>query len=71
MKKMIALLLALLLPLGASAETIREQVNAPEHANGHWTSNTGHTVITMDAEVMIPETDHVHTWAVLGRDANY
>ena len=48
MKKMITILLALLLPLCASAETLREQVNAPEHATGRWTSNTGHTVITMD-----------------------
>ena len=71
MKKVIAILLALLLPLCASAETLREQVNAPEHATGRWTSNTGHTVITMDAVVIIPETDHVHTWAVSGRDANY
>ena len=71
MKKVIAILLALLLPMCASAETLREQVNAPEHATGRWTSNTEHTVITMDAVVMIPETDHVHTWAVSGRDANY
>ena len=54
MKKVIAVLLALLLPLCASAETLREQVNAPEHATGRWTSNTGHTVITMDAVVIIP-----------------
>lgn len=71
MKKWIALLLLLMLPLCASAETLQEQVNAPEHATGRWTSNTGNTVITMDAVVMIPETDHVHTWAVSGRDANY
>ncbi len=71
MKRMIAILFALMLPLCASAETLREQVNAPEHTSGRWTSNTGHTIITMDAVVMMPDTDYVHTYAVSGRDANY
>lgn len=71
MKRMIAFLLALLLPLCTSAETLREQVNAPEHTSGHWTSNTGHTIITMDAVVVVPDTDHVNTYAVSGRDSNY
>lgn len=71
MKRMIAFLIALMLPLCAGAETIRERVNAPKNASGRWTSKTENTIITMDATVVIPNTDHVHTWAVSGRDANY
>ena len=71
MKKMIALLLALMLPLCASAETLREQLNVLEHATGRWESNTGHTIITMDAAVIVPEVDCIHTYAVSGRDVNY
>ena len=72
MKKMIAIiLLALMLPICASAETLRDQLDVPEHASGRWTSNTGNTIITMDAVVIVPDTDHVNTYAVSGRDANY
>ena len=69
MKKLIALLLALMLPLCASAETIREQVNAPKAYVATYYSNTGKTEIIVDAVVCMPETDHVHTYGIAGRDA--
>lgn len=70
MKKMMAALLvfALLCP-SALADTIRERVGAPERATGEWYSNTGNTRITVDAVVIVPETESVNTYAVSARDA--
>lgn len=59
MKKVIAILLALLLPLCASAETLREQVNAPEHITVSIASNTGKTVINIDAPVYVPDVEQL------------
>lgn len=72
MKKFSVLLLVLLLICtSACAQTVREQVNAPERANGQWQSRTGHTRITMDAVVIVPDVVSLHTYAVAGRDANH
>ena len=56
MKKIISLVLmcCILLPLCASAETIREQINAPETCQAEYFSNTGRTKITVDAAVNVP-----------------
>lgn len=59
MKKVIAILLAMLLPLCASAETLREQVNAPEHITVSIASNTGKTVINIDAPVYVPDVEQL------------
>ena len=59
MKKVIAILLAMLLPLCASAETLREQVNAPEHIIVSIASNTGKTVINIDAPVYVPDVEQL------------
>lgn len=68
MKKVIAILLALLLPLCASAETIKEQINAPETCQAEYFSNTGRTKITVDAAVYVPEVERIPTYAVTVRD---
>ena len=40
MKKVIAILFVLLLPLGASAETIAQKIGAPEYvSDAHWEAN--------------------------------
>lgn len=69
MKKAIAMILALmLLSSSALADTVREQVNAPERATGEWYSNTGRTRVTVDAVVIVPEVSSIGTYAVSGRD---
>ncbi|MBR6787067.1 MAG: hypothetical protein IKM26_04025, partial [Clostridia bacterium] len=59
MKKMIAILLALLLPLGASAETIAQQISAPKHVFETWTSNSGKLTVYLDADVVIPAVEEI------------
>ena len=68
MKKLIALLLALMLPLCASAETIREQVNAPETYEATYYSNTKRTKITVDAQIIVPDVEQIPLYAVYSRD---
>lgn len=69
MKKVIALLLALMLPLCASAETIAQQINAPSVYQAEYYSNTGKSAVLVDAVVYVPDVESVHTYAVTGRDA--
>ncbi len=72
MKKFSVMLLVLLLiSTSACAQTVREQVNAPERATGQWQSNTGHTRITMDAAVIVPDIVSLNTYAVAGRDVTH
>ena len=59
MKKVIALLLALLLPLGASAETIAQKIGAPEYVSDSFVSYTGKTIITVEANVEVPEVEYI------------
>ena len=68
MKKIIALLIAMLLPICASAETIAQQINAPFTYQAEYQSNTGRTKITVDAAVYVPEVDVIPTYAVSVRD---
>lgn len=68
MKKLIALLLALMLPLCASAETLREQLSAPETYEATYYSNTKRTQITVDAAVYVPDVAQVPIYAVTVRD---
>lgn len=64
MKKVIALLLALLLPVCASAESLQERAAAPERLQTVFTSNTGKTEITVNAAVEIPTAGNVPIVAV-------
>lgn len=69
MKRMIVMLLALLLLASqASAETLREQVGAPETYQNTYYSNTKRTQITVDAKVVVPDVTEVSTYAVTVRD---
>ena len=60
MKKIISFLLALLMPICAGAETLSQQLDAPEHVTASYASNTGKTVIEIDAPVYIPETNQMY-----------
>ena len=64
MKRFACLLLALFLPLTALAETIAEQMHAPEHITDTLWSNTGKTEITVDADVLVPQVSAVPLWEV-------
>lgn len=70
MKRLLSLVLVccILLPLCASAETIKEQINAPETCQAEYFSNTGRTKITVDAAVYVPEVERIPTYAVTVRD---
>ncbi len=71
MKRLISLSLSLLLLLLASlasAETLREQVGAPETYQNTYYSNTGRTQIAVDARVEVPDVTVVPTYAVTVRD---
>ena len=52
----LALLLALsALCLTASAQSVPEQVQAPEHVQGTYQSPTGRTTVSLDAQVVVPQ----------------
>lgn len=65
MKKLLALILALMLPVCAVAETIAQSVHAPEKVELVLTSNTGNTKISIDATVEVPEVGTVSVYEVL------
>ena len=67
MKKIIALLLALMLPVCAGAETLQDRLSAPSHVVDTFKSNTGKTVITVDAEVHVPDADRIPVYSVTPR----
>ena len=62
MKRLLFLLLVLFLPLTALAEDI------PVHVTEQLSSNTGHTTITIDAEVIVPEVEAVPRYQVRLRE---
>ena len=64
MKKIIALLLALILPVCAGAETIFQETCAPETVTDVFTSNTGNIQITIDASVELPDAEQVSVYEV-------
>ena len=57
MKRWMALTLCLLCAfcLTASAQSIPEQVQAPEHITGTYTSPSGRTTVSLDAQVVVPQ----------------
>ena len=57
---MIAILIALMLPLCAGAETIAQQISAPEYITASFASNTGKTVINIDASVYVPDVEQLY-----------
>lgn len=61
MKRLLSLVLmcCFFLPLCAGAETIKDQVASPDTIQTTFSSNTGKTVITIDAVVHMPEVEEV------------
>ena len=57
MKRLIALLLALCLPVSALAETVAERVGAPETWQGEFATNTGKSRVYVDMTVQVPDAD--------------
>lgn len=64
MKRLLCLLLIFSLPVTALADTIAERVNAPEHWQGEFQSNTGRTHIYVAMTVEVPEADAFPIYAV-------
>lgn len=58
----------LLLPLCASAESIKDQINAPDTYQAEYQSNSGRTRITVDAAIYVPDVEVVPTYAVTVHD---
>lgn len=70
MKRILSLFLVIGLLLSASfahAETVREQVNAPERMEANLSSNTGKTTITVDAPIHVPDTASLYIIPVTNR----
>ncbi len=68
MKRLLAFICALLLPVCAGAETIARQIGAPQTCQAEYYSNTGRTKVTVDAAVYVPEVENIATYAVTIRD---
>lgn len=68
MKRLLAIICALLLPACACAETIAQQIGAPEIYQAEYASNTGRTKVTVDAKVYVPAVERIATYAVAIRD---
>ncbi len=60
MKKMLALFFVLLIPLSACADTAESQFNVPAQVIETITSNTGKTVITLNATVHVPTVQQMY-----------
>ena len=60
MKKTISLILIIcLLLLGISLADVRSQIDAPTNYQAVWQSNTGKTIVTVQAAVEIPATQQM------------
>jgi len=64
MKKPIAFLLALMLPVCAYAESLRERLGAPEQVTDSYLSATGKQAYTFDAPVEVPDAHAVPIYTV-------
>ena len=64
MKRLLALLLALCLPVSALAETIAERIGAPERWEGEFQSNTGKTHVYVDMTIEVPDVEQIPLWSV-------
>lgn len=68
MKKLLSwmLMCCFLMPCVALAD-VASQVNAPAHTTETFSSNTGKVVITLDADVMVPDADNVRVYQAVPR----
>ena len=62
MKRLICLLLALFLPLTASAESLKVTLGVPDHVDLSFTTNTGVTTINVNATVEMPDVESVSVY---------
>ena len=67
MKKMIALMLALMLPVCAVAETLQERLGTPTYIETTSHNNTGKTVVNFSADVIVPDAAQVNVYEVRAR----
>ena len=67
MIRILAFLFALLLSCPAALADVQAQVNAPAHIENKFQSNTGKTVINVDAEVIVPNADKVPIYSLTPR----
>ena len=69
MKKLLTFILVccFAFPLFAHADTLQERLGVPTHIADTFKSNTGKVVITLDADVTIPEVDNVRTYRAVPR----
>ena len=63
---MIVLICTLLCP-AALADTLQEQVNAPEHINDEFQSPSGKTRVYVDADVLVPDVPYLSVYGVTPR----
>lgn len=62
MKRFVCLLLALCLPLTASAESLKTTLGVPDRVDCYFVTNTGKTTIHVNADVSIPTVDSVSVY---------
>lgn len=67
MKKMIALLLALMLPVCAGAETLREQLSIPMYMHETWQDEDMILPVVVDAPVVMPDIEQAYVVDVTSR----
>lgn len=67
MKRMLAFLLALLLLCPAALADVQSQVKAPAHVTDTFQSNAGKTVVSIDADVTVPNVDKIPIYLVSPR----
>ena len=64
MKRLLALLLILCLPITAFADTIAERIGAPESWQGEFQTTTGKTHVYVDMTIHVPDADALPVYAV-------
>ena len=67
MKKILAFLLVMILLCPAALADVQSQVNAPAHATDTFQSNSGKTVISIDADVKVSDVDRIPIYLVSPR----
>ena len=67
MKRMLAFLLALLLLCPAALADVQSQVKVPAHVTDTFQSNAGKTVVSIDADVTVPNVDKIPIYLVSPR----
>ena len=67
MKRILAFLFTLLLLCPAALADVQSQVNAPAHVTDIFQSNTGKTVVSVDADVAVPDAGKIPIYTVSPR----